>query len=67
MKNKSIKCPACYDAEEVHRSHLRLRDLPFLLIGMRAYRCLLCYHRFHTWKRAPAHLRARKVAENGSA
>ncbi len=62
-----IKCPACHEAEVIHRSHLRLRDIPFLLIGMRPYRCLLCYRRFHTWKRAGRRVHVGKMAQNGGA
>jgi hypothetical protein len=65
MTSQGVKCPTCYDWEAVHRSHLKLRDLPFLLVGMRAYRCLLCYRRFHTWKRPPSRVRV-KPADGGA-
>ena len=57
MANKEIRCPTCHEWELVHRSNQRLWDLPFLLIGMRAWRCSLCYQRFHTWKRPRCHHR----------
>jgi hypothetical protein len=63
METRRVSCPGCYEREEVHRSHLKFWDVPFLLIGMRPYRCLLCYRRFYTWKRGPA--RVRKAAAKG--
>lgn len=52
MTTKLLKCPGCFDRDSLRRSHVRLMDLPFRLIGMRTYRCLTCYRRFHTWKHA---------------
>ena len=54
MTKKSLKCPSCFDGESVRRSHFRIRDVPFRLIGMHTYRCLLCYRRFRAWGRPPA-------------
>ena len=48
METRRVSCPGCYEREEVHRSHLKFWDVPFLLIGMRPDRCLLCYRRFYT-------------------
>jgi C4-type Zn-finger protein len=50
--HKTLKCPGCFEGDSLRRSHGRLRDIPFRLVGMRTYRCLTCYRRFHTWKKA---------------
>ena len=55
MRRKYLTCPECQDDEAVRPSHLRLRDLPFLAIGLRSYRCLLCYRRFRGWGRLAEH------------
>ena len=52
MITKMLKCPGCFDGDSLRRSHKRWRDVPFRLIGMRTYRCLTCYKRFHTWRKA---------------
>lgn len=75
MAKRLLTCPECRDDDAVHPSHLRLWDVPFLLIGMRTYRCLICYRRFRAWgrlaEREPAgpigkksvrHQRPRRVA-----
>ena len=51
MTSKALICPGCSDHDSLRRSHLRLTDIPFRLIGMRSYRCLNCYKRFHAWRR----------------
>jgi hypothetical protein len=57
MATKHLKCPGCFEDDSLRLSHHRWRDIPFRLIGMRTYRCLSCYKRFHTWKKAaePTH------------
>ncbi|HTV16670.1 MAG TPA: hypothetical protein VME68_18260 [Acidobacteriaceae bacterium] len=52
MTTKVLKCPGCFENDSLRRSHKRWRDVPFWLVGMRAYRCLTCYKRFHTWRKA---------------
>jgi hypothetical protein len=52
MTVKMLKCPGCFEGDSLRRSHNRWRDIPFRLLGMRTYRCLMCYRRFHTWKKA---------------
>jgi len=54
MKNKTLRCPGCFDESSVRRSHLRVTDWPFRLIGLRNYRCMLCYQRFRAWGKPPA-------------
>ncbi|MGC2638861.1 MAG: hypothetical protein WA294_16880 [Acidobacteriaceae bacterium] len=53
MTKKILRCPSCFDGSEVRRSHLRVRDWPFRLFGMRTYRCMLCYQRFRAWGPPP--------------
>ena len=54
MASQALTCPECHDGEGLRRSRPRWYDLPFRLIGMRAYRCLMCDRRFHAWKHARA-------------
>ena len=41
-------CPTCL-SKQVRKSHLRLRDLPLLLMQAKPSRCLACYRRFYAW------------------
>ena len=56
MTKKALICPGCFDGESVRPSHFRVRDVPFMLVGLRTYRCLLCYRRFRAWGRPPDHV-----------
>lgn len=48
MALRTLRCPGC-KVQSIRPSRTRLDDLPFRLVGMRAYRCLVCDRRFHTW------------------
>ncbi|HLJ77449.1 MAG TPA: hypothetical protein VKT75_08550 [Acidobacteriaceae bacterium] len=48
-----VRCPNCKDGDEVYRSHRRKWDWPFLWMGMRPYRCLLCNKRFYARRHRP--------------
>lgn len=54
MAKTRLKCPGCFDGDSIRPSHLRWRDWLFRLIGMRSYRCMLCYQRFRAWGKPPA-------------
>lgn len=41
-------CPSCL-SKHVRKSHLKLRDLPLLLMHATPTRCRTCYRRFYAW------------------
>lgn len=47
---KTLRCPICPDGNSLRRSHGRWYDFPYRLLGMRAYRCLMCNKRFYAWR-----------------
>jgi hypothetical protein len=47
---RALQCPGCFAGDTLRRSRGRWGDIPFRLIGMRPYRCSLCYRRFYAWK-----------------
>ncbi|HEY6447428.1 MAG TPA: hypothetical protein VIY53_13285 [Acidobacteriaceae bacterium] len=54
MRTKMLKCPGCFDNNAIRLSHFRWRDWPYRLVGIRSYRCMLCYQRFRAWGKPPA-------------
>lgn len=48
MARRTLRCTGCRD-QSIRPSRERLDDLLFRLVGMRAYRCLVCDRRFHAW------------------
>lgn len=66
MALRTLRCPGCRD-QSIHPSRTRLDDLLFRLVGMRAYRCLVCDRRFHAWpvrQNAVADAWPKKLAES---
>jgi len=56
MKRTGLRCPQCRDGGDVRRSRFRWKDVFWRCMGMRPYRCLLCYRRFYTRRRLPCGL-----------
>jgi hypothetical protein len=48
---KEVFCPRCQGNDWVRPSRLCWRDAPFLAIGFRPYRCMICFRRFHAFGR----------------
>jgi hypothetical protein len=42
----AVKCPKCHEPD-IRRSHHRLRDILWRVVGMVPVRCNVCEHRFH--------------------
>lgn len=59
MASRQLRCPACSNETRFHRSRTRLWDLVFMLFGLRAYRCMSCYKRFHSWRKPQVSVRSR--------
>jgi hypothetical protein len=54
LTRKMLRCPACHDGSGLRRSRPRWHDFPYRLVGMKAYRCLMCDARFYAWKHPSA-------------
>jgi len=46
-----MHCPRCREADAIRRSHHRMQDWLFAVIGLKPYRCLNCDRRFYSWRR----------------
>jgi ribosomal protein L37AE/L43A len=53
MTTKMPRCPQCGEEESLRRSRSRWYDYPLRVVGVRAWRCLLCDRRFYGRKRTP--------------
>ena len=66
MSKRAFVCPRCAVRDYVRESRAQRIDFIPRLVGMKAYRCDMCRHRYHSWKPLVPPAEERGMGERGT-